>query len=215
MAETDVRGVRIALVTLFLIAIALASGYRRGTLREAVTTLLLAIFASLPSTPLGVGLVDALNTIGRQVRAVGFQLQALIPGMPDAKATANALKDWRLISLQQQEAFIFVVFLIGIMLAYRTSNLILTSKRSPPSVGGALMGLFNAYILGLVLLPDLPRAVPAPEMIMNSKELTRQATETFAQVTKSINVALQPDDIRLIIVVLVMALMYWAVSELR
>ena len=69
MAETDVQGIRIALVTIFLIAIAMASGYRRGTLREAATTVLLAFFASLPSTPLGVSLVDSLNSIARQVKA--------------------------------------------------------------------------------------------------------------------------------------------------
>lgn len=215
MAETDVQGIRIALVTIFLIAIAMVSGYRRGTMREAVTTVLLTFFASLPSTQLGVSLVDALNTVARQVRAVGFQLQALIPGMADAKAAANTLKDWRPIPLEQQEAFIFIVFLAGIFLAYRAGNFVLTSKRSPPSMGGALMGLFNAYILGLVLLPDLPRAVPAPDMIMNGKELTRQATETFAQVATSIGVTFSAENILFGIILLVAVLMYWAVNELR
>ncbi len=215
MAETDVQGMRIALVTVFLVGMALVSGYRRGTMREALTTFFLAVFASLPSTGSGIALVDAINTVARQFRVVGFRLQAAIPRMPDPKDAVDQLKDWHFIGLNQQEAFIFIIFLTGIVLAFSLGNRLIPSKKSPPSVGGALMGLFNAYILGLILLPDLPRAVPAPEMIMNSKELTRQAAETFAQVTKSINVATEPDDIKLIIVMLVVALMYWAVRELR
>lgn len=215
MAETDVQGIRIALVTIFLIVIAAASGYRRGTVREAATTLVLAFFAWLPSTTAGVGFVDMVNVIARQIRLTGSRLQAVVPGMPDVKVTADTLKDWRFVPLRQQEAVLFILFLLGIVLAYYLGNHVSSSKRSPPSMGGALMGLFNAYILGLVLLPDLPRAVPAPDMIMNGKELTRQATETFAQVATSIGVTFTADNILFGIILLVAVLMYWAVGELR
>ena len=86
---------------------------------------------------------------------------------------------------------------------------------SHPSAGGALLGLLNAYILALILLPDLPDAVPAPQALLNSQQMTAQAAETFRLVARSIGVTFSTNTLMTAIILLVAGLMYWAVSELR
>ena len=110
---------------------------------------------------------------------------------------------------------IFIIFLIGVFIADRIGGLAFFNGISPPSTGGAVLGLVNAYILGLVLLPNLPKAVPAPQQIVNGQELTRQAAETFRVVASSIGVTFTSDNLMTAIVLLVAFLMYWAVNELR
>ena len=161
------------------------------------------------------GFIDALNVVGQELRQLWSQLQVAILNRPDPGMNAESLANWRLVPLKQQEAVIFIIFLIGVFIAYRIGGLSFFKGISPPSTGGAVLGLVNAYILGLVLLPNLPKAVPAPQQIVNGQELTRQAAETFRVVASSIGVTFTSDNLMTAIVLLVAFLMYWAVNELR
>ncbi len=212
---TDIQGVRIALVTVFLVVVAMTVGYRRGAAREAVTLIILAFSSSLLFTTVGGGFIDALNVVGVEMKQLWSQLQVAILNRPDPGMTAESLANWRLIPLKQQEAVIFIIFLTSVYLAYRIGGLTFFKGISPPSTGGAVLGLVNAYILGLVLLPNLPKAVPAPQQLINGQELTRQAAETFRGVASSIGVTFTTDNLMTAIILLVAFLMYWAVNELR
>jgi len=212
---TDIQGVRIALVTVFLVVVAMTVGYRRGAAREAVTLIILAFSSSLLFTTVGGGFIDALNVVGVEMKQLWSQLQVAILNRPDPGMTAESLANWRLIPLKQQEAVIFIIFLTSVYLAYRIGGLSFFKGISPPSIGGAVLGLVNAYILGLVLLPNLPKAVPAPQQLINGQELTRQAAETFRGVASSIGVTFTTDNLMTAIILLVAFLMYWAVNELR
>lgn len=212
---TDIQGVRIALVTVFLVVVAMTVGYRRGAAREAVTLIILAFSSSLLFTTVGGGFIDALNVVGVEMKQLWSQLQVAILNRPDPGMTAESLANWRLIPLKQQEAVIFIIFLTSVYLAYRIGGLSIFKGMSPPSAGGAVLGLVNAYILGLVLLPNLPKAVPAPQQLINGQELTRQAAETFRGVASSIGVTFTTDNLMTAIILLVAFLMYWAVNELR
>ncbi len=210
--SSDIRGVRIALVTLFLIIVAMAVGYRRGTVREALTTVVLVFFTSLLSTATGFAFITSLNQLGQIGARTVASLLKYVPGAP---LGTDALNSFRLVPAKQQEAFLFLLFLVGVVLAYRMGDLVGLKKASNPSAGGALFGLLNAYILALILLPDLPDAVPAPQVLLNSAQMTQQAAETFRLVAQSIGVTFTTDTLMTLILVLVAALMYWAVGELR
>jgi hypothetical protein len=212
---TDIQGVRIALVTVFLIVVAMVVGYRRGAAREAATLVILGISSSLLFTTVGGGFIDGVNVIGVEMKQLWSQLQAAILNRPDSGMNAESLANWRLIPLKQQEAVIFIIFLISVFIAYRIGGLAFFKGISHPSAGGAVLGLVNAYILGLVLLPSLPKAVPAPQQLINGQELTRQAAETFRVVASGIGVTFTSDNLMTAIILLVALLMYWAVNELR
>lgn len=212
---TDIRGVRIALVTVFLIVVAMAVGYRRGAAREATTTVILTVLASALSTDLGYTVLAGLNQLGRNVMLFVINILASIQRSDQPQAGMEALKNLQIVPKNQQEVVLFGLFLLGVVFAYWIGGLPLFKGISHPSAGGAIMGLLNAYILGLVLLPDLPDAVPAPQAFLNSQQMTQQAAETFRLVAKSIGVTFSTDTLLTAIILLVAGLMYWAVSELR
>ena len=211
----DTHGVRIALVTIFVIIIAMAAGYRRGAAREGVTTLFLVLFTSLLSTSTGYAFITGLNQLGQNVILFGTRLLAAVQRTGGAQPGADALKDFQLVPKNQQEVVLFVLFLLGVYIAYRVGEFPGLKKMSHPSAGGALLGLLNAYILALILLPDLPDAVPAPQALLNSQQMTAQAAETFRLVARSIGVTFSTSTLMTAIILLVAGLMYWAVSELR
>ncbi len=209
----DIKGVRIILVTLALVVMALFKGYQRGAVREAVTTVLLTLFTSLLSTELGYKMLSFVNLMAQNLR--GQFMTAMANAQRAAKPTEQAIRSYQLVPKEQQEVVLFLLFLIGIYLAYSLGSSPRLVRNSPPSALGALIGLLNAYILGLVLLPDLPKAVPAPQFLLNSQELTRQATETFRLAARAVGVTFDATTIMTFILLLVAVLLYWAVQELK
>ena len=209
---TDTTRVQSFFLLGFIVIVAAVFGYRRGALREALTFGVLAILVLILNTPaLSAVVIAVLQLFVRLFRVIWSRMSAITDRTVVAQSFAD-LQNQAVIQPNQEPVALFLVFLFGVLFAYRVSGQPALKKLSKPSFGGALLGMVNAYIVAAVLLPVAPRGVPGPEVLSNQSALRTEATNILNELAKSTGVVLGPDFWMFTVVAVVIVIMCLAVS---
>jgi len=185
-------------------------GWRRGAAREFIVLVSILLAQLVRTTPLGSIVLRLLNNAWFSVQ---FVLHGGLTRPPSEmpKVFQEISQMPALIPAGRRESVLFMLFVITILLGYVVSGYV--PRR--PSPFAAILGMLNGYLIGALVLPLLPRALPASLPGNQLEPVQREAASRFMheglrQLEEALGISTP-----YLVLIFVGLLILWAALELR